>query len=77
MTKPSPVQSARANPTKSKAKAKRKAKKRANVPDAVKNLPYIEEGLNWDVVKKIAKQLNRKDIKQLRCDLKTRKDMGK
>ena len=45
--------------------------------NAVKELPYVEGGITWDVAKKHGKKLGRTDIRQLRSDLKQRQMMGK
>ncbi len=45
--------------------------------NAIADLPFIEGGLSWKVVKKIAPKLKRTDIRQLRSDLKARQALGK
>ncbi len=45
--------------------------------NAIADLPFVEGGLSWKVVKRIAPKLNRTDIRQLRSDLKARQALGK
>ena len=63
---------------KSRRKHRRKTAKPVNVdPNAIKDLPYLEGGLDWNVTKKMAKKLKRTDLMQLRSDLFQRQKLGK
>ena len=45
--------------------------------NVVKDVPYVEGGITWDVAKKHAKKLGRTDIRQVRSDLKQRQLAGR
>ncbi len=81
--KPARVQradnSADAKPPARKSHHKKKERKSRTVakdPSEIKDLPLVKGALSWPVVKKLAKQLGRDDINQLRTDLSARKKLG-
>ena len=45
--------------------------------NSVKDLPYVQGGITWKVAKRVAHQVGRTDIRQVRSDLKARQQMGK
>jgi hypothetical protein len=45
--------------------------------DAIAALPFVEGGLSWKVVKRVAKKLGRTDTRLLRSELFKRQKMGK
>jgi hypothetical protein len=64
---------------KKKARKKRRTSSvRLNTYE-IKDLPFIEGGIGWEVVHRVAKKLGKKKVKspkELRTDLVTRKTMG-
>ncbi len=62
---------------KPKSKRRKKAKKLSSEDlERIKALPYVAEGITWDVAKKFGKKLKRKDLLQLRSDLFQRQKLG-